>query len=144
MNLQLTRTTRTENSTIGDLSIDGNFFCNTLEPTDRGLTSTMPFEEIIQKKVHGKTAIPTGTYDIVMTFSHRWQKKVPLLQNVPDFIGVEMHIGNKPADTEGCLLCGEKTSVADFIEFSTATIEKLYPLFEAAELRGEKSTITIS
>ena len=66
MKLLLKRKAKKENYTIGDLYIDGKLFCNTLEDTDRNLTSTMSKDEIAKVKVYGKTAIPTGTYVVDM------------------------------------------------------------------------------
>ena len=104
--------TKTEISTISPLFIDGVMTCLILEDKDRGLDSTMPLEQLNKLKVFGKTAIPYGRYKIVVTKSERFSKLanhdvyLPLLLNVPGFEGVRCHSGNKPDDTEGCLLPG--------------------------------------
>lgn len=143
MKLELVRTTRTINSTIGELSIDGHFFCNTLEPTDRGLTSEMDLHQVEAIKVFAKTAIPTGTYNVVYAFSPKHQRKVPLMVDVKGFQGIEMHIGNYPKDTEGCTLCGKRTTFPDKIVESTITCNQLWKMFEDADARNEHSQITI-
>ena len=95
MELTLNRTIKTEVSTIGELFVNGIKECFTLEDVERnGL------------KVYGKTAIPKGRYEVVVTFSNRFQKLLPLLLNVPNFEGIRIHPGNKAEDTEGCLLVG--------------------------------------
>lgn len=129
MEIIVTRHTRTTNTTIGDLSINGLFFCNTLEDVDRGLTSEMTPEEIVNIKVHGQTAIPTGRYEVVSYFSPKHQKQMPLLKDVPGFEGVEIHVGNTAADTDGCLLLGSKTGKPDFIAQSRDMVEKFYRIF---------------
>ena len=83
---------------------DGVAFCDTLEPTDRHLeAATMRPEQ----KVFGQTAIPTGTYPVVLTYSPRFKCTLPLLKNVPHFEGIRIHVGNTSKDTKGCILVGE-------------------------------------
>lgn len=104
MKLLLTRTTFTEKSTIGTLSIDGVFFCYTLEDRDRGLNQSDNIATITLKKVFGVTAIPTGTYYVIVDFSNRFKKLMPLIRDVKGFAGVRIHKGNYPEDTLGCVL----------------------------------------
>lgn len=126
--------------TIGTLSIDGVPFCDTLEPTDRGLKSSMTLQEIKANKVKGKTAIPTGVYHIDMnTVSPRLKNKsyakpyggrVPRLQGVKGFDGVLIHPGNTADDTEGCILVGRNTEVGKLTD-SKATYCKLFEMMDA-------------
>jgi hypothetical protein len=152
MKLQLKRIARKEGYTIGKLAVDGAYFCDTLEDTDRGLKQSMPLSEIKQLKQAGITAIPAGTYDIAMNvvspkYSTREAYKsiggkLPRLVDVPGYEGVLIHIGNYPKDTEGCLLVGKNT-VAGAVMQSTETFNKLYPLLKVAADRGENITITV-
>lgn len=145
MNLRVIRITRTPNSTIGQLLVNGNIFGVTLEPTDRGLTSEMDLHQIEAIKVFAHTAIPTGTYNVVYAFSPKHKRKVPLLENVKGFHGIEMHIGNYPKDTEGCILCAQQFSSTqpDRIFGSTIICNELWTLFEDAPA-NETHTITIA
>ena len=49
-------------------------------------------EDVVRSgpKVHGRTAIPAGTYGLSVTFSNHFQKPLPLLANVPNFSGVRI------------------------------------------------------
>lgn len=129
MNIRVLRKTFTEESTIGELSINGQFECFTLEDKVRAV------------KIHGKTAIPTGIYEVVITFSDRFKKPLPLLLNVPNFAGIRIHPGNKAADTEGCLLVGT-TKAKDFVGSSKVAFKALFEKIEAAA-KKEKVFIEI-
>lgn len=129
MKILLKRLHKTDKSTIGELYVDGKLECYTLEDVER------------QEKVFGKTAIPKGTYEVIMTMSNRFKKMMPLLLNVEGFTGVRIHSGNKAEDTEGCILLGQTRSI-DFIGNSRKAIEKFYPKIKNALKQG-KVTITI-
>ena len=109
MKIDLHRKYKKEGYTIGKLSINGKSICDTLEDTDRELTSDMSEEEIKKRKVFGKTAIPVGEYKVVMTYSNRFKKQMPLLLDVKGFSGIRIHSGNTAEDTEGCILCGKNS-----------------------------------
>jgi hypothetical protein len=132
MKLTVTRTTRTSKSTIGRLAIDGTDFCWTLEDVVR----TGP-------KVWGQTAIPAGTYKVLLTESPRFKRILPLLVNVPEFDGVRIHPGNKPEDTDGCILVGLGRA-DDYITDSRAAFDALFAKLHAAAVRGEAITIEIA
>lgn len=110
LELLLTRKTFTDKSTIGDLTIDGQHECFILEDKDRGLNACMDLVKLNAAKVFGETCIPYGRYQVVVTLSQRFTvlrgkpTYLPLLLNVPGYDGVRIHIGNRPEDTEGCLL----------------------------------------
>lgn len=141
MELILKRIARKEDYTIGHLTVDGKFFADTLEDTDRGLTQKMSLSTLLQKKIHSKTAIPTGRYQIVWTYSNHFGKSMPLLMNVPGYAGVRIHSGNSAKDTEGCILVGKNDKIG-WISQSREYISKLYPIIEAA-CKKEKVYITI-
>ena len=109
MKIDLHRKYKKDGYTIGKLSINGKSICDTLEDTDRELTSDMSEEEIKKRKVFGKTAIPVGEYKVVMTYSNRFKKQMPLLLDVKGFNGIRIHSGNTAEDTEGCILCGKNS-----------------------------------
>jgi len=144
MDLTLKRIARRETYTIGHLYIDGKYFCDTIEDTDRGLKQSLPQSVNAAKKRKGVTAIPEGKYLVVMNvkspkFSTRKQYEwcggyLPRLVNVPAFDGVLIHIGNTAKDTEGCLLVGKNTQVGKVLD-STATFKELYQRLKAAKDR---------
>jgi hypothetical protein len=130
MILELTRRIKTPDYTIGDLNVNGELFCQTMEDTDRGLMFQMPLEEIQARKVYGKTAIPTGVYEVVFNYSAKFKKELPLLLNVPGYQGIRIHSGNVAADSLGCILPGiEKNNK---VINSRVTCDKLFSLMRKA------------
>lgn len=91
---------------IGKIYADGEELFETLEDYDRGLRDEMSEEEIKARKVYGKTAIPTGIYELIMNYSPKYKKVMPLLLNVKGYSGVRIHSGNDENDTLGCILVG--------------------------------------
>lgn len=152
MELKIIRKYKNPKYCIGHLYVNGIYECDTLEDTDRGLTEDSPLSEIQSKKVYGETAIPTGTYKIDMNtvspkFKDRsWAKfcggKLPRLIDVPGYSGVLIHVGNKPADTLGCILVGDNKIKGQVIN-STSTFQELYSLMLKAKVAGEEITVTI-
>lgn len=142
MEIQVNRIAQKEGYTIGRMSLNGAYFCDTLEDTDRGLNSTMTVDEILSKKRKGITAIPTGKYDVILTFSPRFKRVLPLLLSVKGYEGVRIHAGNTNKDTEGCLLVGENKAKGQVLN-SRATLEKLMSILLECEKRKEKISITI-
>lgn len=144
MELNLTRKFFSEFSTIGELSVNGKFFCHILEDTDRGLSSDMSLKDIQKIKVDGLTCIPYGSYIVANTFSSRFLKYLPLLLNVPGYLGIRIHPGNVSTDTEGCLLPGVYDPTRpNFVKNSRLTFAKLHKLIKDVE-KKEKITITIT
>lgn len=125
MELTLKRIAKKDTYTIGKLYVDGEYFCDTLEDKDRGLTSDMSLEDIKKVKVYGQTAIPLGRYRVTMNMSSRFKKVMPLLLYVPGFDGIRIHSGNTAADTQGCILLGQNKVVGKVINSRIYT-DKLY------------------
>lgn len=146
MEIHLRRIARKPNYTIGKLYINGVYFCDTIEDYDR-LYFGKP-------KVMNKTAIPCGNYEVLLNnYSPKYGNRepykslcngfVPLINNVPNFSGVRIHIGNDENDTSGCVLVGKNKVVGKVVE-SRATFTQLMNRFlTPARKRGEKVFITI-
>ena len=130
MKLQLKRKFFAETYTIGSLSIDGQYFCDTLEDVVR------------QVKVYGKTAIPYGRYNIILNVSPRFGRILPRLIDVPNFDGVLIHRGNTAEDTAGCILVGENKVKGKVINSTPYEIGLVKMMQEAID-RGENITIEI-
>jgi len=112
--LKLVRRARRDNYTIGDFIIEAKKACDTLEDPVRILDDKNKdgdFDEPGEGKIYGNTAIPAGTYEVVVTMSARFRRELPLLLNVPGFSGVRIHSGNTAADTHGCILVGTNDAV---------------------------------
>ena len=130
--------------TIGRMEINGRYFCDTLEDTDRGLSEEMSEAEIAARKVKGATAIPTGTYRIDMqTRSPRFGRVLPRLISVKGYAGVLIHSGNTADDTEGCILVGENRERGKVLN-SRDTLEHLLAFLRAAQAEGEEIELTIT
>ena len=117
-------------ATEGELFIDNIFSGFTLEPP-RLDPPTKP------------RAIPIGTYDLTWAFSPKHGRFVPLVKDVLGFEGIEIHIGNFPKDTLGCLLVGQVRG-KDMVGQSTAAVNVVWNQVKAAFDAKEAMTITYS
>lgn len=129
MILKLVRTTYTSTTTLGKLYVNDKFNCWTLEDIDRGLLSSTPIKQIQKAKVRSLTAIPKGKYEIIINYSPRFKRQLPLLLNVPGFTGIRIHPGNTAEHTDGCILVGEYLN-DNYIKNSTTTFNKLFTLLQ--------------
>lgn len=134
MKLVLNRKFKSASYTIGDLFIDGKFFCNTIEDTVRELPATCPDTArgrscACKEKVYARTAIPAGTYRITLEYSPKYKRKMPYLRDVPHFLGILIHSGNTETDSAGCIIVGKNTVKGKVLE-SRVTFQKLYSLLE--------------
>ena len=154
MKIKVERRWKKATYTIGRLYIDGLYYFNTLEDTDRGLRQTDPLSYIKTRKVAGETAIPSGIYRVTMNVTSpkysasAWywkicQGKVPRLLDVPGWEGVLIHTGNNALQTAGCLLVGKNTKVGKLTD-SKACFKHLYGLMKDAADKGEAITIEIA
>lgn len=114
MILQLSRQWFTNLSTIGTLLIEDKFECFTLEDCDRFLEK----EENV--KIDGKSAIPSGIFRLSIRWSPKLHMEVPWLVKVPRFTDVQIHPGNTPDDTRGCICLGRKMRVDGVMESKLA------------------------
>lgn len=142
MEILVERKYKKKDYTIGKMYINGEYFCDTLEDTDRGLTQVMTLSEIKEVKEYGRTAIPTGRYSMTYTYSPRFKKHLPLLLQVPCFEGVRIHSGNTHKDTEGCILLGENKAVGKVLN-SRKTMDEFLRILKPAIEKCEVIWITI-
>ena len=153
LQMKLERRYKCNGYTIGNLCVDGKYFCDTLEDADRGLADTMTETEIKAKKLKSITAIPTGVYYVTLgTKSAKFGEKpfyrqtcggkLPRLLGVKGFDGILIHCGNTAKDTDGCILVGENKVKGQLIN-SRETFSRLYAVLKAAYDSHITITITI-
>lgn len=130
MKLTIQRGKSTSKSTPGELFDGGVHQCFTLEDVVR------------DAKIAGETAIPAGVYEVIINQSAHFNRPLPLLLGVTGFTGVRIHTGNRPEDTEGCILVGNLPS-KDLLAESRVAFNPLFEKMQAAIARGEKITLEI-
>lgn len=120
--LHLKRIYKGDKYTIGHLYINDEYFCDTIEDVVRELNSD-------KDKVYGETAIPEGTYNVSITYSPKFKRKLPLLHDVPYFTGIRIHRGTTEKDSSGCIIVGEN-KVKGKVVNSAVTEKKLMKILE--------------
>lgn len=127
--------------TIGRLSIDGVYLCNTLEDpvTDKNKNGVFDGAEV---KDPGSSAIPYGLYDVELTWSPKFKRKLPLLINVPHFDGIRIHRGTTAKDTHGCIIPGIN-EYPGVVTHSAIYEQKIIKMMAAAIASGETVKINI-
>lgn len=143
MKLELHRRKRTPLTTLGDLHVDGVFECHALEDTVRIDDPTTPQNE--GQKVFGKTAIPAGSYRVIINLSPRFRRQMMRVLDVPCFTGILIHGGNTAEDSHGCILVGQEV-VGETIKGGTSTpaVKALQAKVQAALDRGEDVILTVT
>lgn len=135
MIMYMTRQPSAGGCTIGKIVLDGVHECWTLEDVIR------PWGEIVR----GQTAIPAGTYRVERTYSPRFRRNMPLLDSVPGYEGIRIHVGNTAADTDGCILVGGGVATeGNAIVGSQIAFNMLDKLIEEAESEGHDVWIVIA
>lgn len=139
MKIRLQRDQPKRAYTLGRLYIDEKFECDTLEDAVREVEG----QPVAKWKIRGETAIPRGTYIVIVDYSNRFKKDLPHVLGVPGFEGIRIHSGNTAADTEGCILVGNRiVGRDDMVGNSRITMAKLMQKIEFAYDRGEEITNT--
>ena len=151
MKIILNRLWKYPSYTISRVDVNGTFFCYALEDTDRGLHVDMPKRYFDDIKVLGETAIPTGTYEVIIDFSKKFQKWMPhvlwrnkndKLVEVPGFSGIRIHKGNTAKDTMGCILIGDWEGGSCLVRSKPYT-DNLYDKIWKARNKNEKVVLEI-
>ena len=132
--------------TISTWYVDNAPFCVGLEDVVRGQG---------QPKIFGQTAIPAGTYQVKVTMSTRFKRRLPQLFDMPGKVtmfgsraigncGIRIHSGNYATDTEGCLLPGLAVAAGGtMVTNSRIAFERLFARIETAIENNEPVTVTI-
>lgn len=128
--------------TIGSLSIDGVYFCDTIEDRVRDINHDGDLDDPGEGKVYGKTAIPYGVYEIELSMSPKFKRLLPLVLNVKHFTGIRIHRGNTAGDSHGCILPGENKVKGKVINSTKYEVE-LVRRMKAAVKNSESIAIQI-
>ena len=130
INLLLLRDTFTDESTIGELFLNGERFCDTLE---------LPYRDN-QKSI---SCIPTGEYKVRLRLPRESATRHYihlLVKDVKDRSHILFHRGNTAKDTRGCILVGQGTQ-QDIVYNSTLAMDLL--IKEIINLGGENINLII-
>lgn len=142
MEIEVVRKEYYPECTHGELYIDDEYLCDTLEDQDRDFNRDGDIADSGEGKVYGQTAIPRGRYRLVLRLSPRFNKVLPALLDVPGFDGVLVHSGNTPEDTKGCILLGARQKRGRVMSsrfYMLRLIEIVKPAFD----EGEKIYLTV-
>jgi len=137
--LELVRSVQGSTYCGGSLTINDQHQCYTLEDTLR-FGDVRPSGGL---KVPGRTAIPPGRYLLQLRYSPKHERVVPWLAAVPFFSDVQIHPGNTPADTDGCILLG-KVRLGGWVGQSVAAFDALMVKLFDAHLRGAQLWLVVS
>jgi len=137
MELKVIRSVKTATQTLGKIYVNGQFYGYTCEDVVRNLGPNG------EGKIPRETAIPALKYEVILSFSNRFQKYLPLLLNVPFFEGIRIHGGNTAANSEGCILVGANGDMETKIWNCAGKINGLVALLKSVE-RREKTWIEIT
>lgn len=142
MKLELKRIALKPNYTIGKLFINGTYYCDTIEDKVIDLNKNGKFDDGLTKVMH-QTAIPYGTFKVVVNHSPKFNRELPRLLDVPYFEGILIHNGSDQNSSSGCIIVGENKTVGK-VTNSTFYMNNLTARIKDAQNKGETTTIAIS
>ena len=154
MKVELVRIYNCPTYCIGKIYVDGEYVCDCVEDTDRGLDQSWPLSEIKKKKIKSMTAIPTGTYEMTMSiqspkfsqyeYYYRLCKGyLPRILGIKGFEGVLFHCGSSAQSSAGCIIVGYNT-IKGKVTDSRKAFEKLMKHFNAAKVLEDEITLKIT
>ena len=138
MNLRLIREPSRQQTTLGVLFVDDQFFAFTLEDELRERVG----QAVSLWKIAGQTAISAGRYEVKLSFSQKFQRVLPEVLDVPGFSGIRLHSGNRHTDSEGCILLGFNRANA-MITDSRMAVTALIDRLAAEESANRRSYLVI-
>jgi hypothetical protein len=138
MRLRLIREPSVNGATLGALYINGVWHCWTVEDQIREVAG----QPVSAWKVQNETAIPSGLYQVAITESARFKRRLPILLDVEGFTGIRIHPGNTAADSEGCILPGRIRGTGKVIE-SRLAFDALFERMDRAQKIGQVISIDI-
>ena len=126
--------------------VGASYFCDTLEPTALELKTKVSKEAVFRSPKKAASlkpfAIPEGRYAVVISWSPKMKKWLPILLGVPMFSGIRIHAGNTAKDTKGCILVGQNLKKGMVLN-SNIWLHRLKQKIVEAKDRGEAVWITI-
>jgi len=128
MELRLRRLYPKERYTIDLFYVNGKYFCDCLEDPIRDLNKDGDLLDEGEGKIPGDTAIPYGTYNIILSMSPKFKRVLPLLLNVPHFEGIRIHAGTK---SDGCLIIGENKTPGQVVNGEKYETELIQMMLDA-------------
>lgn len=152
LKLKTDRAWRKADYTIGRFFVNGTRFHESLEDADRGLDQTMSLSEISSKKIYGVTAIPRGTYKVILSVSPKFKNKswaakygglVPEIIGVKGYSGVRIHPLNDAKDSQGCIGIGDNKVTGKIVNSVKCYEELMAKFIFPAWTRKEEITIEI-
>lgn len=142
MEILVKRLWKKDSYTGGKMFINGVEKYFTIEDCDRGLKKEMPLADIVKQKKYAITAIPTGKYQVALTYSNRFKKYMPQILDVPGYEGIRIHIANKASEIEGCIGIAMEDSSDGFAGKSGDAFKDFMSILSKAE-KKEKIFITV-
>lgn len=143
--LDISRRHRKPDYCIGRFCTDGIYFCDTLEDPVRELldkNNDGDYDDPEEGKIYGRTAIPAGRYRVIVTYSPKLKRRLPLILNVPGFTGIRIHHGKNAKWSEGCPCVGENKVKGGLINGQIYE-DRLVKLIDDATAAKKETYITI-
>ncbi len=131
--------------TIGKMYVNKEYHCDTLEDPVRDLSDINhdgDFDDNGEGKIYGQTAIPYGTYRVLVNYSPKLKRRLPILLDVTGFTGIRIHSVNTAKNTEGCIGIGQNKSKGRLVNgpyYET----RLVQMIDEARDNGIQTYITI-
>lgn len=139
MDLLIIRQEFSKVATLGQLFVNGDLFCDTIEGVDFGATNVMSTDELYDKFKVGRSAVPRGEYLLKIEWNRKKNHYLPQICGVPFCVNSVIGWGYTWKDNINGITIGNWKSQWQVMAYGKRYVENLLNKIHVAETFSKQS-----